>query len=84
MTTPRPWPNDASAARDRAAELACESLSALKPMLESRAIPADQQMRCLAVAAINLQQISRLLESCGARTDPLSQLIPSISHSSFK
>lgn len=70
MTERRPWPNEAMAARDRAAELVNESYAALKPLLEGRQIPEAQQVRCLAAVACNLQHTSRLLESCGARSDP--------------
>ena len=76
MTPRRPWPNEAMAARDRAAELANESSTLLKPLLEGKPIPEAQQVRCVAVAAMNLQHICRLLESCGARTDPLSLDLP--------
>ena len=71
MTIQRDWPNNQARARDLCAELANDSYLALKPVIEGRA-SGPAELRCVAAAAMNLQQISRILEGCGARSDPLS------------
>ena len=66
---PRPWPNVAKEARDRAAEEAIRGYRAIKPLLDNEAYP--DEIRRVAIAMDSLQNISRLLESVGAQTRPL-------------
>ena len=77
MTVQRNWPNNQARARDLCAELANDSYLALKPVIEGRA-QGPAEMRCVAAAAVNLQQICRILEGCGAHSDPLSVDAPNM------
>lgn len=68
---PRPWPNRAKEARDRAAEEAVAGIRALKPLVfEERNFTETERLRRAARALSALQQIARLMESQGAPTRP--------------
>ena len=70
---PRPWPNLARDARDRAAEAAQEAINALTPLItEDRTFTETERFRREARALAKLQHIARLLESVGASTRPSS------------
>jgi hypothetical protein len=69
MTKAREWPNDAREARDRAAEEAQASLTALKPLIERpQADPAATAS--IARAVYHTQNTLRHLEAVGAQTRP--------------
>jgi hypothetical protein len=70
MTDPRPWPNAAREARDRAAEEAVRGQRALRPLVAGERFDQTDTLRRLAVALDALQQIARFLESVGAPTRP--------------
>ena len=68
---PRPWPNNAREARDRAAEAAVAGIRALEPVVEGeRSYTETERLRREALALNSLQTIARLLESVGACTRP--------------
>ena len=68
---PRPWPNVAKEARDRAAEAAVEGIRTLEPLLkDGSGMTETEKLRRAAVALNALQKIARLLESVGACTRP--------------
>lgn len=68
---PRPWPNTAKEARDRAAEAAVAGIRALEPVVEGeRSYTETERLRREALALNSLQTIARLLESVGACTRP--------------
>jgi hypothetical protein len=68
---PRPWPNNAADARDRAAEAACEGAHTLEPLVHGdREFTETERLRREAKALNLFQRILRLLESVGARTRP--------------
>lgn len=68
---PRPWPNNAKDARDRAAEAAQTGLANLIPLVEgARQFTDLERLRKEANALNALYTILRLLESVGACTRP--------------
>lgn len=68
---PRPWPNQAKEARDRAAEAAVEIIRILEPVVMSERIFTEtERLRREATALNAAQRIARLLESVGAQTRP--------------
>ena len=68
---PRPWPNNAADARDRAAEAALAGIHALAPVVTSeQPMSETERLRREAKALHALQTIIRLLESVGACTRP--------------
>lgn len=68
---PRPWPNVAKEARDRAAEEAARGLRAIKMLLEDgKEVTEVERLRRIAIAVDAFQTILRLLESVGAQTRP--------------
>ena len=68
-TTPRVWPNNARAARDRSAEEANRVITALQPIVNNQ-LPAEEVVRRIAIALNATHTIARLLESQGAPTRP--------------
>lgn len=74
MTDPRPWPNNAKEARDLAAEQAIVGRYAIEPMLTSTYSP-EETIRRIAIAVVALHKISRLLESVGAETNPIYDVL---------
>jgi hypothetical protein len=66
---PREWPNIAAEARDRASEEADAGRRALLPLLNRQELDPETTRR-VALAAISLTNINRLLESVGAQTRP--------------
>jgi len=69
MSTPRPWPNVAREARDRASEEAVHGLRIIEPMLIGE-LSREEEYRRLAQINNALQRIARILESVGAQTRP--------------
>ena len=69
MTTPRPWPNEAKEARDRAAEELAASLRDLQPVLDGQ-FPENYRL-IVARAMVHNQAALRHLESVGAQTRPV-------------
>lgn len=68
---PRPWPNIAKEARDRAAESATRGYRALLPIVEGdKGYTETERLRREAIALNALTEIIRLLESVGAQTRP--------------
>ena len=69
---PRPWPNVAKEARDRAAEEAVRGIRLLgQAMTNIEHTDVDGEDRYLiAKALICFERIARLLESVGAQTRP--------------
>lgn len=68
---PRPWPNNAKEARDRAAEEAQRGINALEPVIEATtALTETDRLRREASALKALYKIARILESVGAQTRP--------------
>ncbi|MAT45337.1 MAG: hypothetical protein CL609_23660 [Anaerolineaceae bacterium] len=67
---PRPWPNVAKEARDRAAEEAMVVLTNLKPLLSGTTVTETERIRRLALAMDAAQTCLRHLESVGAQTRP--------------
>ena len=68
---PRPWPNIAKEARDRAAEEAVKGIRYLAPLIdELYSFPEDARILHIAKALICFERIARLLESVGAQTRP--------------
>lgn len=65
---PRPWPNVAKDARDRAAEAAQEGVRTLEPILDNGKMDEAEKMRRVGKALNLLQRIARLLEGVGAET----------------
>ena len=72
MTTPRDWPNNAAEARDRAAEYSVEALRELRPIIAGVRITEADQMRRVGLAVSLLAEITRMMESVGAKTNPLN------------
>ncbi|MDY6877339.1 MAG: hypothetical protein SWK90_14205 [Chloroflexota bacterium] len=71
MTIPRPWPNWAKEARDRAAEEAVRGMRALRPLVEGKmAFDRTEVLRRQAITLDALQQVARFLEGVGAQTRP--------------
>jgi hypothetical protein len=68
MTTPRPWPNEAKEARDRAAEELAASLRDLQPVLDGQ-FPENYRLLVLR-AMVHNQAALRHLEAVGAPTRP--------------
>ncbi len=69
---PRPWPNVAKEARDRAAEYACSGIRALEPVVAGeRDLTETERLRREAQALSCLHTIARLLELVGATTRPV-------------
>ncbi len=71
MAQPRPWPNNAKEARDRAAEELCKVIFNLEPMLTDPLMTDDDLIRRVAIALNSAQLGLRFLESVGAQTKPL-------------
>lgn len=69
-TQPRPWPNNAKEARDRAAEEAARGLRALQVILSGKEVTETERIRRIAIAVDAFQTILRWLESVGAQTRP--------------
>lgn len=70
---PRPWPNQAAAVRDQAADAAVSGIRALEPVLTgSHPMNETERIRREAMALNALQRIARLLESVGAQTTALN------------
>jgi hypothetical protein len=68
---PRPWPNVAKEARDRAAEEAVAGILALEPVVRGdRSFSETDRLRREAQALNALQRVARILESVGAQTRP--------------
>lgn len=68
---PRPWPNNAREARDRAAEEAAMGIKALHPLItEDRIFTEREMLLRISRALAALQTIARHLESAGAPTRP--------------
>ena len=66
--TPLPWPYQAKAARDEAAEQAAAALNNVVPLAEE--ITDLQHLRRVTKAIFHMQNALRLLESVGAQTKP--------------
>ena len=66
---PRPWPNVAKEARDRAAEEAVHGIRILNELLNSGSLDWHDNYK-VAKAVICFTNIARLLESVGAQTRP--------------
>jgi hypothetical protein len=68
---PRPWPNVAKEARDRAAEEAVSGIVALEPVVRGERIFTEtDRLRRESLALNALQKVARILESVGAQTRP--------------
>jgi hypothetical protein len=68
---PRPWPNNAKEARDRAAELAAEGIRALRPLIfEDRIFTEKERLQRESRALQALMDIIRYMEREGAQTRP--------------
>ena len=68
---PRPWPNNAAEARDRAAEAASNGVRTLEPVvLGDQQFTETERLRREARALNLFQRILRLLEGVGAKTKP--------------
>lgn len=68
---PRPWPNMAKEARDRAAEEAVAGIVALEPVVRGERIFTEtDRLRRESLALNALQKVARILESVGAQTRP--------------
>ena len=71
MTKPRDWPDNAKDARDGAAENVSSALRLIRQIIEHNGKLNDSdKMRALSLAAMNLQDALRWLESAGAQTRP--------------
>jgi hypothetical protein len=70
MTQRRAWPNDASHARDGAAEAAQRGARLLRRLVMGERFDATETLRRIAGALDALQTILRFLESVGAQTRP--------------
>lgn len=68
MTARREWPNSAREARDRAAEEAQATLTALQPLLKRTTDPVE--LAAVAIAVNHTQTALRHLEAAGAQTRP--------------
>ena len=72
---PRPWPNIAKEARDRAAEEAVHGIALLRAIVDDTVSieyhrgPSEEYRRVAAALAC-FYQIARLMESVGAQTRP--------------
>ena len=71
MTEPRDWPNNARAARDRAAELMVEAGQNLEPIVKEQPLTYEASYRRVAKALACTQQALRWLEATGAQTRPV-------------
>lgn len=68
MTSPRPWPNNARAARDEAAESLAHIISLVRPLINS----SDRVVIVRAGRILDhAQNALRHLEAVGAQTAPL-------------
>ena len=67
---PRPWPNIAKEARDRAAEEAVHGIKILNYVLNEAVLDSRVERLEIARALICFLNIARLLESVGAQTRP--------------
>ena len=68
---PRPWPNVAREARDRAAEEAQAGINALMPLIvEDRIFTERETLLRISKALNSFQTIARHLEAVGAPTRP--------------
>lgn len=67
---PRPWPNNAKEARDRAAEEAVVIIHQLESLVTDGNHTETERLRRIARALVAAQKIARLLESVGACTRP--------------
>jgi hypothetical protein len=70
MTKPRPWPNNAAEARDRAAEELQQAARALRPLVRGHRFDSTETLRRQAVALESVLTALRHLESVGAQTRP--------------
>lgn len=70
MTDPRDWPNNASDARDRAAEAASDGIRTLEPLVMGGGVSQEERFVREARALNLFQRIARLLEGVGAKTRP--------------
>lgn len=73
MTKPRPWPNEAKAERDNAAEEISSALAELNRLierLEPGELLPDQFFKSLAIAVDACHSALRWLEKSGADTRP--------------
>lgn len=70
MPEPRPWPNNASEARDRAAEEAARGVRILTPLVMEDGHTQEELERGAAKSLNLFQSILRWLESVGAKTRP--------------
>jgi len=68
-TKPRPWPNVAKEARDRASEEAVHGIRLMEPLIGGE-IKREEEIRRLAQINNCLNNIARILESVGAQTRP--------------
>jgi hypothetical protein len=69
-TKRRPWPNAAREARDEAAQLIQEAVTALRPLQEERPILREEIYVRTYKAEARLQRALRWLESVEACTKP--------------
>lgn len=70
MTKPRPWPNNAAEARDRAAEEMQRAVRALRPLVNGQRLDSTETLRRQAVALEAALTALRHLEAVGAQTRP--------------